>query len=341
MGWWPWCCCDELGPYTTQVFDSSLVELWRYNHGNTVWNVAELSDGRLVTYGSAESTSGNSYRVRIHTQADGTVEASWAVSGNGNGIGLAVDSSDNIYCGTGENGVADPIIVRKFNTSGTQTATFTHGGVTSGSNPSTFDATANFVSVDSSGNVYVCGSNSSLTDGGSAVTQFYHQYASGGTRNFRRAEGTGYIFGAAPTDSTYAVYGWSRANQTSCSVYNAPGMTFVRQLNNTYTDANPRPVRGGSMSTDDRIAISGQSGFVAWNDGRGTPFQFALPNAYGVRFDSTNRIWVAGRSTGDPTARYSTTGVLGSTISRESASRDVQELASGRITVVGLVATPV
>ncbi len=213
-------------------------------------------------------------------------------------IGVAVDSSGNVYIADSNNN-----LIRKISSGGVVTTLAGQAGVTGATNATGTAASFNHpsgVAVDSSGNVYVADDGNNLirkiTTGGVVTT-----LAGSGSTGSTNATGT-----AASFNQPYGV-----AVDSSGNVYVAD---FLNSLIRAITS-------GGVVST-----LAG-SGSIGSTNATGTAASFNRPT--GVAVDSSGNIYVADyanslireiRSWGSVSTLAGQTGVFGSTNGTGSAA---------------------
>ena len=229
---------------------------------------------------------------------------------------IAVDSSGNVYvCGYGYNASGYNVqLISKYNTSGTiqwqRTLTDTSSA------PNDY---ARSIAVDSSGNVYVCGSGRNSSG---VVAQSISKYNNSGTIQWQNtltdASATpNSIANSIAVDSSGNVYvcGYGRnssnKNVQSISKYNTSGTI---QWQNTLTGASATPGdfalsiavdssgnvyvcgygRNSSNKNVQSISKYNNSGTIQWQKTLTDLYTSPSSSAYGIAVDSSGNVYVCG-----------------------------------------------
>jgi len=323
--------------YATIKYNSSGVQQWiaRYNgpvnaHDDAYAIALDSSGNVYVTGGSVGSGTSSDYAT-IKYNNSGLEQ--WVVRYNGPGIyydcakAIAVDISENVYV-TGESvggsETSYDYATIKYNSAGVEQWVARYNGP-----ENSFDS-ANAITVDSSGNVYVTGRSvgsgtwydyATIKYNGSGVEQWVARY-NGPGNSWDEASaiavdssGNVYVTGrsyGSGTDYDYATIKYnSSAVQQWVARYNGPG----NYMDSAYAiaidssgDVYVTGISYGSGTGDDYATIKyNSSGVEQWvkrynGPGPGNNYDYA----YAIAVDSSGNVYVTGRSYSGTSSDYAT-----------------------------------
>jgi uncharacterized delta-60 repeat protein len=268
----------------------------KYNTSGTIqWQRTLGGSGYDYGYGIAVDSSGNVYVTGITTSqgagandalitkynTSGTIQWQRILGGSGSdqGLGIAVDSSGNVYVTgytTSQGAGVDDALITKYNTSGTIQWQRTLGGSVTDQGYG--------IAVDSSGNVYVTGITDSQGAGNYDV--LITKYDTSGTIQWQR------ILGGSSVDVGNGI------------AVDSSGNVYVTG----YTDSQ------GAGGPDVLIAKYNTSGTIQWQRVLGSSSTEA---GYGIAVDSSGNVYVTGRTNGQGAGsndvlitKYNTSGTI-------------------------------
>lgn len=202
--------------------DSSGVLLWQRSladslaaasQGDISWGISIDSSNNLYIVGQFQNASSGTNAFIVKYNSSGTIQwqrslaSSLAAGSQGDaGIAIAIDSSANVYIAgsTTNSGGGSNAIVAKYNSSGTiQWQRKLNDALAAASQ----DDHGNGIAVDSSGNVYVIGYNSSST----GYYAFIVKYNTSGTLQWQKSLGD--------AGASKATFGQAIAVDSSANVY--------------------------------------------------------------------------------------------------------------------------
>jgi len=286
-------CSKKDGSSSSSSTSTSGTIQWTQQFGTSSWEeglgvTVDSSDNIYVTGKTAGGLDNNTnagsndiFLAKYNSSGIYQWTQQLGTSSSDTGYGVAVDSSDNIYVtGSTEGGLdnntnagSSDIFLAKYSSSGiyqwTQQLGTSSGDIGYG------------VAVDSSDNIYVTGSTSggldNNTNAGSSDI-FLAKYSSSGIYQWTQQLGT------SSTDSGAGV-----AVDSSDNIY-VTGSTYGGLDNNT------------SAGSDDIFLVKyNSSGTKQWTKQLGATSFYVIPTdrATGIAIDSSNNVYVTGRTTGD------------------------------------------
>lgn len=254
---------------------STNLTVWKIDsNGNLVWQrgyasgggavngIAVNSSGAIAVAGKLES---NNYTVILKINADGSLAWSRQLNKTGNGNGVAIDASGNVWaCGTDTQTSSNPFgsWIAKFDTNGNQA--WTHRLVPT---PAGF-ILAKAVAVDSSGNSYFSGWDNGQNG------NWMLKYNSSGSLQWQKIM-------SRTNSNAYNAYGHVSIGGSGNLYLNDYGEGFVKidqsgvqLLSRKAETASNTLVNGwlySSASSDDMVQLMGTAGALKVNgDGSGT-----------------------------------------------------------------------
>ena len=315
---------DLYGSSTQDVFlvkyNSSGNKQWTKQFGTSTWDngfgVAADSSNNIYVTGNTggdldnNTSSGGNDLFLVKYNSSGTKQWTKQLgsSGNDQGRGVTVDSSDNIYVtgltkggldGNSWQGNNDIFLV-KYNSSGTKQWTQQLGTL--------YSDIASGVTVDSSNNLYVTGYTHGDLDGNTnslTYDLFLIKYNSSGNKQWTKllgsVEDTGYSGRGLASDSSNNIY---ITGQTNVLIkYNSSGTKqWTKQLSGSWwsvtVDSNDYIYVTGetTASVSDILLVKyNSSGTKQWSQTFGTD---SNDEGLGVTVDSSDNIYITGSTTG-------------------------------------------
>jgi len=278
------------------------------------YSVAVDSVGNVYVCGESNTSGINNFQIAKYN-ASGTIlwQRSLGGAGSSTGYSVAVDSSSNVYvCGQSNASGSQVVQLAKYNTSGTIQWQRRLGS--SSSSSSGFS-----IAIDSSSNVYVCGTSSTV----GYYSYEIAKYNTSGAIQWQKAFGdpSGNVGQAVAVDASGNVYvcGYSEAiNIRICLIakFDTSGSTlWQRRLGTTDFDT-----RGNSVAVDSSgnvfvCGFSDVSGsfdliLAKYNTSGTLQWQRTLSGGSGgssVAVDSSGNIYVCG---GQLIAKYNISGTI-------------------------------